>query len=268
MPAVKFSNEKNIDSPHTKLNQLQATAFCGNDISSSCLYVSALTIIYAGQYAWISLLIVALVLFLFRKIYGEVVGALPLNGGAYNILLNTTFKRMASFAACLTILSYMETAVISAYEAMFYLHDIVNRLPLMIATVILLAIFMGLAIIGIGESARVAVIIFITNLISLLLLGLCTFNQGLHIKKMMENGASGYILKNSSKEELMEAINSVHNGDIYFSGEVGRSLEEYQKYSKTELPLLTSREKEVLALIAEGYTNPQIAEKIPQCLSN
>jgi DNA-binding CsgD family transcriptional regulator len=214
------------------------------------------------EYAWISLLIVALVLFLFRKIYGEVVGALPLNGGAYKILLNTTFKRMASFAACLTILSYMATAVISAYEAMFYLHDIVNRLPLMIATVILLAIFMGLAIIGIGESARVAVIILITNLISLLLLGLCTFNQGLPIKKMMENGASGYILKNSSKEELMEAINSVHNGDIYFSGEVGRSLEEYQKYSKTELPLLTSREKEVLALIAEGYTNPQIAEKI------
>lgn len=52
-----------------KLNQLQATAICGNDISSSCLYVSALTIGYAGQYAWISLLIVAFVLFLFRKIY-------------------------------------------------------------------------------------------------------------------------------------------------------------------------------------------------------
>jgi hypothetical protein len=40
--------------------------------SSSCLYVSALTIMYAG-YAWISLLFVAVVLFLFRKIYGEVV---------------------------------------------------------------------------------------------------------------------------------------------------------------------------------------------------
>jgi hypothetical protein len=59
---------------HKKLNELQATAICGNDISSSCLYVSALTIMYAGQYAWISLLFVAVVLFLFRKIYGEVVG--------------------------------------------------------------------------------------------------------------------------------------------------------------------------------------------------
>jgi hypothetical protein len=43
---------------------------------------------YAGQYAWISLLFVAVVLFLFRKIYGEV-EAIPLNGGAYNVLLNT-----------------------------------------------------------------------------------------------------------------------------------------------------------------------------------
>jgi hypothetical protein len=57
------------------------------------------------------------VLFLFRKIYGEVVGALPLNGGAYNALLNTTNKSTASLAATLTILSYMATAVISANEA-------------------------------------------------------------------------------------------------------------------------------------------------------
>ncbi len=97
-----------------KLGELSATAICGNDISSSCLYVSALAIAYAGQYAWVSLLIVALVLFLFRKIYGEVVGALPLNGGAYNALLNTTSKSTASIAATLTLLSYMATAVISA----------------------------------------------------------------------------------------------------------------------------------------------------------
>ena len=94
------------------------------------------------------------------------------------------------------------------------------------------------------------------------ILGLSTFNQGLYIKKMMENGASGYILKNSSKEELIKAIHAVNDGSIFFSGEVGQALEEYQKYSKTELPVLTPREKEILGLIAEGYTNPQIAEKI------
>ena len=167
-----------------KLNQLKATAICGNDISSSCLYVSALTIFYAGQYAWISLLIVALVLYLFRKIYGEVVGALPLNGGAYNVLLNTASKRMAAFAACLTILSYMATAVISGYEAMFYFKDIFHNLPLIPATILLLGIFMMLAIIGIGESAIVAVVIFITHLLTLSLLvlacGWFLFHNGLN----------------------------------------------------------------------------------------
>lgn len=96
----------------------------------------------------------------------------------------------------------------------------------------------------------------------IMILGLSTFNQGLYIKKMMENGASGYILKNSSKEELIEAIHAVHGGAIYFSGETGQALQEYQKSSRVELPVLSSREKEILGLIAEGYTNPQIAEKI------
>ena len=96
----------------------------------------------------------------------------------------------------------------------------------------------------------------------IMVLGLSSFNQGLYIKKMMENGASGYILKNSSKEELIEAIHAVHGGGIFFSGEAGEALQAYQQSSKTELPVLSSREKEILGLIAEGYTNPQIAEKI------
>jgi amino acid transporter len=153
-----------------KLNELQATAICGNDISSSCLYVSALSIIAAGSYAWIALLIVGAVLFLFRKIYGEVVGALPLNGGAYNALLNTTSKFIASMAACLTLLSYMATAVISASEAMHYLQHLIESLPVIISTIILLLVFMALTIYGIGESAIVAVIIFIFHISSLFLL--------------------------------------------------------------------------------------------------
>jgi amino acid transporter len=156
--------------PVKKLNQLHATAICGNDITSSCLYVSALTIVYAGQYAWLALLIVAAVLFLFRKIYGEVVGALPLNGGAYNVLLNTTSKSNASVAACLTILSYMATAVISASEAMHYLHTLLPSLPVIIATVALLTIFLLLTISGISESAMVATVIFIFHLSSMALL--------------------------------------------------------------------------------------------------
>ncbi|GAB2455821.1 hypothetical protein GCM10011375_03740 [Hymenobacter qilianensis] len=153
-----------------KLNELEATAICGNDISSSCLYVSALAIAYAGQYAWIALLMVGAVLFLFRKIYGEVVGALPLNGGAYNVLLNTTSKRNAALAACLTILSYMATAVISASEAMHYLHTLWHSLPIIWATLGLLGLFLLLTILGISESAKVAVAIFLVHLISLTLL--------------------------------------------------------------------------------------------------
>src|SRR5450432_4352883 len=55
------------------------------------------------------------------------------------------------------------------------------------------------------------------------ILGLSTFNQGLYIKKMMEHGASGYILKNTSKEELISAIRTVYEGGIFFNGEVGES---------------------------------------------
>jgi amino acid transporter len=118
----------------------------------------------------VSLLIVAAVLFLFRRIYGEVVGALPLNGGAYNALLNTTSKRVASLAACLTLLSYMATAVISAIEGMHYVQSLWHDLPLTVATVGLLAVFMVLTIIGIGESSKVAIGIFLIHLTALSLL--------------------------------------------------------------------------------------------------
>ncbi|WP_207434069.1 APC family permease [Sabulibacter ruber] len=158
-----------------KLRELAATAICGNDITSSCLYVSALAILYAGQYAWVALLMVGGVLYLFRSIYAEVVGALPLNGGAYNALLNTTSKSTASLAACLTLLSYMATAVISATEAMHYVHHLWEGLPIMYATIGLLAFFMGLTIMGIGESSIVAIIIFITHITTLTLLVLVGF---------------------------------------------------------------------------------------------
>lgn len=163
--------EKNItEHKHGGLKQLAATAICGNDITSSCLYVSALAIFYSGKWAPVALMIVAGVLFLFRSIYAEVVGALPLNGGAYNALLNTTSKFRASVAACLTILSYMATAVISASEGMHYIHVLWPHFQVVYATIGLLAIFMILSIIGITESSRVAIFIFITHLFTLTLL--------------------------------------------------------------------------------------------------
>ena len=153
-----------------KLGEWYATAICGNDITSSALYVSALTIGVAGQYAWISLLMVAGTLFLFRKIYSEVVGALPLNGGAYNVLLNSSSKNNAAIAATLTILSYMATAVISASEGMHYLHHIFPSFNVIIATFCLLLLFLFLTVQGISESAIVALIIFILHITCMVVL--------------------------------------------------------------------------------------------------
>lgn len=65
----------------------------------------------AGPLAPICLLVVGLGLYVFRPIYGEVVTALPVNGGSYNALLNTTSKPMAALAACLSLLSYIATYV-------------------------------------------------------------------------------------------------------------------------------------------------------------
>ena len=157
-----------------RLDQWAATAICGNDITSSCLYVSALSILYAGKWAWVSLLMVSVVLYFYRSIYSEVVGALPLNGGAYNALLNTTSKFVASMAACFTLLSYMATAVISANEAMHYLQALWHSLPVMEATIVLLAIFMMLTIRGIGESSKVATFIFLLHLTTMGILILST----------------------------------------------------------------------------------------------
>jgi len=154
---------------HT-LGTLPSTAICGNDITSSCLYVSALCAAQAGAYAPIVLGIVVAVLYLFRKVYAEVGSALPLNGGTYTVLLNTTNKKLAAAAACLTLLSYVATAVISAGEAMHYAHNLWHGLPVFWATICLLGFFAILNLVGISESAIVAVIIFIFHMFTLTVL--------------------------------------------------------------------------------------------------
>lgn len=160
--------------PTHKLGQWKSTAICGNDITSSCLYVAALSAVYAGPYAPIALAGVAVVLYLFRNIYSEVGTALPLNGGAYNVLLNTTTKAKASVAACLTILSYIATAVISANEGMHYAHNLWDGLNVFWATVILLGVFAVLNLLGISESAIVALGLFIIHMGTLTILVLCS----------------------------------------------------------------------------------------------
>ncbi|MFC1890399.1 APC family permease [Thermodesulfobacteriota bacterium] len=172
--------------PRKRLNQWLATGICGNDITSSCLYVSALAAVFAGVLAPLVLLMVVGVLYLYKKVYTEVVEALPLNGGTYNCLLNCTSKFAAAMAACMTILSYIATAVISSKTAAEYLHTIFPDIGVMGCTILILGIFATLAIIGITESAVVALSIFIfhmTTLAVFCVLGVINIPTDFHILK-------------------------------------------------------------------------------------
>jgi len=91
------------------------------------------------------------------------------------------------------------------------------------------------------------------------ILGLSSFNQQSFIQKMMENGASGYVLKNATREELIEAIEAVMRGETFLSHEAAVTI---KKNEASKIPVITRREKEVLALIAEGLTNHEIADKL------
>ncbi len=93
------------------------------------------------------------------------------------------------------------------------------------------------------------------------ILALSTFDQGSYVRKMMENGASGYLLKNAAKQEIIEAIKTVHAGGTYLCFEAGRALKQTND-EESKLPSLTKREKEVLRKISEGFTNAQISEML------
>lgn len=93
-----------------------------------------------------------------------------------------------------------------------------------------------------------------------------------YILQSIESGASGYLLKDTSKEEFLKAIRTVYEGGKYFSGDVSKALVNSYLNIKDKKPQkstghphqydLTKREKEILALIADGLGNKDIAEKL------
>ena len=100
-------------------------------------------------------------------------------------------------------------------------------------------------------------------------LALSMMNDGQFIKKMLNAGASGYILKNSGEEEIKKALRAVNNGETYFSAEVNETVMQnmlkggVKRNHKLVVDLpLTSREKEVLRLILKEYSNQEIAEEL------
>lgn len=93
------------------------------------------------------------------------------------------------------------------------------------------------------------------------ILGLSTFNHASYIQDMMNNGASGYVLKNATQKELTEAIHLAAIGKTYMAYEVAKTLHSAESRQSPEL-ILGRREKEILNLIKEGFTNPEMAEKL------
>lgn len=79
------------------------------------------------------------------------------------------------------------------------------------------------------------------------------------IQQMLQNGASGYLLKNAGAEEMLRCIDEALAGHITFSTEVKEIMARPLQNGLRNLPLLTKREKQILSMIANGETTQQIA---------
>lgn len=98
-------------------------------------------------------------------------------------------------------------------------------------------------------------------------LGLSMHKEDNYIVKILEAGAKGYLLKDAGSEEMVRAIKKVYEGDTYYSSHVTNVLMKHitqgtKPSEKGDLIPLTSRETEILKLIAEEYSNPEIAQKL------
>jgi len=94
------------------------------------------------------------------------------------------------------------------------------------------------------------------------ILGLSTYSEPSIINQMIKNGVKGYLLKNATADELVNAISQVHQGDFYFGSEIQKILADSVTQESKDLPKLTRREKHILTLIADGKTTNTIAEEL------
>lgn len=213
---------------HPKLNEIQATSICANDILSSVLYVSGLVIPIAGVFAPLVLLFIGLVLFIYKGVYREVVEAMPINGGSYNALLNGTSKNVAATAGVLTILSYVATAVISAKSGIDYLFTIIKPLSVSFTenpslatlfifggTVLVLAFFAILTINGVKDSANVAMAIFGFHIVTLsvfVILGVIYLNNQGGIDYILSDKSIWHINSQLTFGDLLDRMKRVTGG--------------------------------------------------------
>jgi two-component system response regulator NreC len=91
-------------------------------------------------------------------------------------------------------------------------------------------------------------------------LALSMHKDSVYVREMLKAGAKGYLLKDSVEHDLLEAVRTLARGGEYISPAVQSALNSpYRIAATTPLDLLTSREREVLQLIAEGKTNKEVA---------
>lgn len=93
-----------------------------------------------------------------------------------------------------------------------------------------------------------------------MVLGMSSFRDRAYISQMILAGASGFLVKSASRQEILHAVHTALQGKLYVSVDVEQSPSPARQAGTP--PVLTQREKEVLHLIAEGYTNHQMAEKL------
>jgi len=97
------------------------------------------------------------------------------------------------------------------------------------------------------------------------IIALTNFDETSFVKRILTNGAQGYLLKNTDKKELLEAIKTVVSGEQYLQRDIQKKLL-FQAVGKTTnatlLIKLTRREKEVLQAISEELTTKEISEKL------
>lgn len=89
--------------------------------------------------------------------------------------------------------------------------------------------------------------------------------DGHYVAQSVKNGAMGYLMKNTNKEELFEAINEVLFGRKYFNKEISSLLINAMALQEDTIKKLSQRESEVLKCVAEGFTTKQIASDL--CIS-
>ncbi len=97
-------------------------------------------------------------------------------------------------------------------------------------------------------------------------LTLTMHDDEVHIIKMLQAGALGYVFKTTGKNELVEAIDTIADGESYFTKEASKTIMQHfmknKANSRKSTVHLTKREKEVLLLITEELTNQEIADKL------